>query len=135
MHTSLGKVSVKESGLWLPIGHLSYDWDRDTALFKPDWSVILPLCRRHEGEAELRGHCKPYPDLPGEPPYLDRGEVQFAKSSKTKVVYAMLYARQDERGQTMYDLVIRVPVVLKLLGGFSHIHFEDREKNNEKEAE
>ena len=133
-YVSLGKARAADMGVWLTVGWLFYHPKYHAAMFKADWAAIIPLCRRHESEPELRAFCKPYDNLQ-DLPFLDRGEVQWVKSSKNKKVYARLYTRQCPEGRTSYNLVIDTAMVLRLLDKpFSHIHFPDREKEGQTEA-
>ena len=127
-YVSLGKFRVCEQEVWLSVGMLCYDASHHAALLKPDWSAILPLCRRHEGEPELRAFCKPYDNLT-DLPFIDGWLVQFAKSSKNKKVVGKVYTRQCAAGGTSYDLVMDVQMVLRLLDKpFLHLHNPDRDE-------
>ena len=136
-HKSLGKVSVKESSLWLPIGLLFYHPARHHALFRPWLKTLLPLLERHEGEGELRGYCRPYESIEGitELPFLDRIVWQYCRSTKLRDDMGRIYSRQGPDGTVTYDVVIDTAAVDKAFGSglVWHGHDEDREKD-EKEG-
>lgn len=125
----MGKFRFLDMDVPLTLGWMYYHPEHDAMMLKPNKSALIPCLQRHEGEAEMRAFCRPFPDIAFDLPFIDEWEVELEKSSKNKKVTGLVYTAQDERGQTRYDWVIDVPLLLRLLDKqFWHVHNPHREQ-------